>query len=91
MSTAGGDMDINLNVEEAGLDELNNLTLEDIKLKIKVLENDIRYTQNETKRLTHEINGEKYKIKENEEKIKLHKNLPWLVGHVVEVIRIKNK
>jgi 26S proteasome regulatory subunit T5 len=41
--------------------------------------------QSELKRLQHEQNHMKEQIKDNKEKIKLNKQLPYLVGNVVEV------
>lgn len=41
--------------------------------------------QDETHRLSLEHDATKEKIKENQEKIKLNKQLPYLVGNVVEV------
>ena len=36
-------------------------------------------------RITHEHHSQKEKIKENKEKIKLNKTLPYLVSNVIEV------
>ena len=41
--------------------------------------------KSETLRLQHEQSSMKEKIKDNEEKIKLNKQLPYLVANVVEV------
>ena len=41
--------------------------------------------KSEQMRLTHEQNSMKEKIKDNKEKIKVNKQLPYLVGNVVEV------
>jgi 26S proteasome regulatory subunit T5 len=43
--------------------------------------------KSENKRLTYEQMSMKEKIKENKDKIKLNKQLPYLVGNVVEVGR----
>lgn len=48
-------------------------------------ENDIKLLKNDVSRLTLEHKREKEHIKENQEKIKLNKQLPYLVGNVVEV------
>ena len=40
----------------------------------------------ELQRTTMELDSYKEKIKENQEKIKLNKQLPYLVGNIVEVI-----
>jgi len=40
-------------------------------------------------RINHETNSQKEKIKENNEKIKLNKQLPYLVGNVVEMLSME--
>ena len=42
--------------------------------------------KNDANRLNHEHTSMKEKIKENQEKIKLNKHLPYLVGNVVELL-----
>ena len=42
-------------------------------------------TQDELQRTNLELESVKEKIKENQEKIKLNKQLPYLVGNIVEV------
>ena len=42
-------------------------------------------TQDELQRTNLELESFKEKIKENQEKIKLNKQLPYLVGNIVEV------
>ena len=44
--------------------------------------------QDEATRLSLEQSGNKEKIKENQEKIKLNKQLPYLVGNVVEILDV---
>jgi len=66
--------------------EVLNATDEEINSWIRLLDNDIKVMKNECLRLTHELQREKEKIKENNDKIKLNKQLPYLVGHVVEII-----
>ncbi len=66
-------------------DEIRNSTPEEINNRIKLIDNEIKSLKNENMRLTHEQNTTKEKIKENNEKIKLNKQLPYLVGNVVEV------
>jgi ATP-dependent 26S proteasome regulatory subunit len=50
-----------------------------------MLDNEIKAMRNESNRLSHEHTNVKERIKENNEKIKLNKQLPYLVGNVVEV------
>lgn len=42
--------------------------------------------KSEVLRVTHELQAMKDKIKENTEKIKVNKTLPYLVSNVIEVI-----
>jgi 26S proteasome regulatory subunit T5 len=42
-------------------------------------------------RIRHETNSQREKIKDNTEKIKLNKQLPWLVGNVIEVLALTDE
>lgn len=44
--------------------------------------------RSETMRISHELQTMKEKIKENAEKIKVNKTLPYLVSNVIEVISV---
>jgi len=68
--------------------EILNSTPDEINNRIKLIDNEIKVLKNENTRLTHEQNAMKEKIKENNEKIKLNKQLPYLVGNVVEILDI---
>lgn len=46
--------------------------------------------KSEVLRVTHELQAMKDKIKENTEKIKVNKTLPYLVSNVIEVKKKKN-
>lgn len=59
---------------------------DDIQTRIRLLDNDIRIMKSDIQRINHETLNQKEKIKENQEKIKLNKQLPYLVGNVVEVL-----
>jgi len=67
-------------------DEIKNSSPDEINNRIKLIDNEIKVLKSETTRLTHEQNTMKEKIKENNEKIKLNKQLPYLVGNVVEIL-----
>ena len=74
-------------------DDILRSSNEDILNRTKLLENDIKVRslinnkimKSETLRLSHEQAAMKDKIKDNEEKVKLNKQLPYLVANVVEV------
>ncbi|CAG8569572.1 17372_t:CDS:2 [Funneliformis caledonium] len=77
-------------VEEDGPDDLDadimKSSTEDINKRTRLLENDIKMMKSEHMRLTHEQNNMKEKIKDNKDKIKVNKQLPYLVGNVVELL-----
>mmetsp|Transcript_9317 Transcript_9317/g.15321 ORF Transcript_9317/g.15321 Transcript_9317/m.15321 type:complete len:430 (+) Transcript_9317:41-1330(+) len=70
-------------------DEIQRMSTEDLIVRTKLLENQIKVYKNENMRLTHEKKSMGEKIKENNEKIKLNKQLPYLVGNIVEILELK--
>ncbi|KAI0802081.1 P-loop containing nucleoside triphosphate hydrolase protein [Irpex lacteus] len=62
------------------------LPTEDISTRTRLIDNDLRVIRSETLRLQHEQNVMKEKIRENGEKIKQNKVLPYLVSNVVEIL-----
>merc|ERR1719450_1159144 len=54
----------------------------------RLLDNEIRIMKSEILRVTHEQQAMKDKIKENTEKIKVNKTLPYLVSNVVEILDV---
>jgi len=69
-------------------DEILNSSADEINNRIKLIDNEIKILKNDANRLQHEHAALKEKIKENNEKIKLNKQLPYLVGNVVELLDI---
>ena len=67
-------------------DEIARADTDEIVQRTRMIENEVKVLRTETSRLLHEHNGQKEKIKENAEKIKLNKQLPYLVGNVVEIL-----
>jgi 26S proteasome regulatory subunit T5 len=65
-------------------DVLESVT-DEIMTRVRLIENDIKVMRSETLRLQHEQNTMREKIRDNKEKIKQNKVLPYLVGNVVEV------
>eukprot|EP01126_Amoeba_proteus_P034052 TRINITY_DN3374_c0_g1_i5.p1 TRINITY_DN3374_c0_g1~~TRINITY_DN3374_c0_g1_i5.p1 ORF type:complete len:263 (+),score=65.38 TRINITY_DN3374_c0_g1_i5:109-897(+) len=68
--------------------DLLNGTPNDILARARLLDSETKILQNELLLLTQEIKLLKEKTKENVEKIKLNKQLPYLVGHVVEILEL---
>ncbi|KAL9111625.1 MAG: hypothetical protein Q9227_003898 [Pyrenula ochraceoflavens] len=58
----------------------------DIINRRRLLENDLKVMKSEYQRLTHEQNTMKEKIKDNLDKIENNRQLPYLVGNVVELL-----
>nr|GMD42226.1 26S protease regulatory subunit 6A homolog [Ipomoea batatas]GMD46896.1 26S protease regulatory subunit 6A homolog [Ipomoea batatas] len=65
-------------------DQLASMSTEDIVRASRLLDNEIRILKEELQRTNLELDSFKEKIKENQEKIKLNKQLPYLVGNIVE-------
>lgn len=75
----------NDDLEDLGAEILRSST-DDIANRIKLLENDIKVMKSEQTRLSHEQSSMKEKIKDNQNKIKMNKQLPYLVGNVLEIL-----
>ncbi|KAG4111579.1 hypothetical protein ERO13_D13G112200v2 [Gossypium hirsutum] len=69
-------------------DQLASMTTEDIVRASRLLDNEIRILKEEMQRTNLELDSYKEKIKENQEKIKLNKQLPYLVGNIVEILEM---
>ncbi|KAI8388045.1 26S protease regulatory subunit 6A [Radiomyces spectabilis] len=68
--------------------EILRLAPEEIHNRTRLLENDIKVMKSEIVRLQHEQAAMKERIKDNKEKIKMNKQLPYLVGNVVELLDV---
>ncbi|SCU93236.1 LAMI_0E13674g1_1 [Lachancea mirantina] len=66
--------------------EILNLPTPELQTRTKLLDNEIRIFRSELQRLSHENNVMLEKIKDNKEKIKNNKQLPYLVANVVEIM-----
>jgi len=75
-------------VEDDLGEEIRNMSVNEIKSRTRLLDNEIRIMKSETGRIKHELNTMKDKIKENTEKIKINKTLPYLVSNVVELLDV---
>jgi 26S proteasome regulatory subunit T5 len=71
---------------ESLLAELQNASTEEIIQRARLLESEVKVLRSENQRLQHEQSTLKERIKENQDKIKLNKQLPYLVGNVVELL-----
>ncbi|KAL6898004.1 hypothetical protein ACP4OV_006600 [Aristida adscensionis] len=75
-------------VDDAEDDQLASMSTEDVVRASRLLDNEIRVHKDELQRANLELESFKEKIKENQEKIKLNKQLPYLVGNIVEILEM---
>ncbi|KAH9258455.1 hypothetical protein BASA81_003504 [Batrachochytrium salamandrivorans] len=68
--------------------EILSKTPEEIRQRAKMLENEIRIMNSELSRINRDNQSTLARIAENKEKIKLNKQLPYLVGNVVEILTL---
>lgn len=74
---------------EEGLDaEILRMSNEELLSRTRLLDNEVKIMKSEIVRVTHEQQGMKEKIKENTEKIKVNKTLPYLVSNVIEILDV---
>lgn len=66
-------------------EDILQLSADEIYQRTKLIENEIKIMQSENTRLGHEQHQLKEKMKDNLEKIKMNRQLPYLVGNIVEV------
>ncbi|CAE6381477.1 unnamed protein product [Rhizoctonia solani] len=69
-------------------EDIRNAPVEDINTRTRLIDNDIKVMRSETLRLSHEHTAMREKIRDNGEKIKQNKVLPYLVGNVVEILDV---
>ena len=56
--------------------------------RTRLLGSEINIMRNETRRIQSELTTQKDKIRENKEKIKMNKTLPYLVSNVIELLDV---
>ncbi len=68
--------------------EILEASIDEIQTRTRLLENDVKVMRSEHMRLMHEQSSKRDMIKDNSDKIKQNKTLPYLVGNVVEILDI---
>ncbi|EZG81160.1 26S protease regulatory subunit 6A-like protein [Gregarina niphandrodes] len=66
--------------------EVLGLTNEEVKQRCMLISNEVKVLQQNVAHLNHQLAFNAEQLKENEDKIKLNKQLPYLVSNVVEVL-----
>jgi len=69
-------------------DEILIMSNEEITSRTRLLDNDIKVMKSDVMRISHELQSQADKIKENTEKIKVNKTLPYLVSNVIELLDV---
>ncbi|KAL7535421.1 hypothetical protein ACHAXR_006476 [Thalassiosira sp. AJA248-18] len=67
-------------------DETAAMSIAELRQRIQLIDNEVRIFRSDIQRIQHESRGQRERIRENIEKVKLNKQLPYLVGNVVEVL-----
>jgi 26S proteasome regulatory subunit T5 len=74
-------------VEESSfLAEVGTLSNDEIRQRIRALDNEIRIMKSDIGSIRHESKQQLDHVKDNKEKIKVNKQLPYLVANVVEIV-----
>lgn len=85
VAAPGGDV----RIEEKNVDpDILAMSTDQIQTRNRLLENNIRIMKSEIMRLQHEVSTMNERLQDNLEKIKLNKQLPYLVANIVEVLDI---
>merc|ERR1712029_164304 len=66
--------------EEEMMSDIKKMSTDEITARARLLDNEIRIMRADIMRIQHEMQTQKDKIKENTEKIKVNKTLPYLVS-----------
>ena len=74
--------------EEGLMAEVKKMSTDEITARARLLDNEIRIMKADIMRIQHEMQTQKDKIKENTEKIKVNKTLPYLVSNVIEILDV---
>ncbi|KAI8505781.1 26S proteasome regulatory subunit 6A [Branchiostoma belcheri] len=74
--------------DEALGEEVMRMSTVEIISRTRLLDNEIKIMKSETMRISHELQAQREKIKENTEKIKVNKTLPYLVSNVIEILDV---
>jgi 26S proteasome regulatory subunit T5 len=72
--------------EEIEDEETRHMAVGELQQRIHLINNDIRVMKSDVQRITHESRGQRDRIRENQEKVKINKQLPYLVANVVEIL-----
>lgn len=78
-----------LGQEDEAVREISQLSTDDIIARTRLIENECKMMRSEQKRLEYEQEAMKERVKEHAEKVKMNKQLPYLVANVVELLDVE--
>ena len=64
------------------------MTTDELVSRTRLIDNDIKVMRSEVLRIQHDLQAQRDKIKENTEKIRVNKTLPYLVSNVIELLDV---
>mmetsp|Transcript_3270 Transcript_3270/g.9626 ORF Transcript_3270/g.9626 Transcript_3270/m.9626 type:complete len:425 (+) Transcript_3270:174-1448(+) len=71
--------------------EIASMSSDEIRQRTRLIENDVRVMKSELQRIKHEAESQTERTKENKDKLKLNKQLPYLVGSIIEVLDLEGE
>ena len=75
--------------DEALNQEIMRMSTDDLVTRTRLLDNEVKIMRSEQVRIKHEIQTMNDKIKENRDKVKVNKTLPYLVSNVIELLDVE--
>jgi len=86
-STAGNDSASQIE-DDVLPEEVLRMSTDEIISRTRMIDNEIKVMRSEVLRIGHDLSAQRDKIKENTEKIRVNKTLPYLVSNVVELLDV---
>lgn len=81
-------MEVDGDIEDQVMSDIKRMSTDEIQARARLLDNEIKIMRSDIMRIQHELQTQKDKIKENNEKIKVNKTLPYLVANVIEILDV---
>lgn len=69
-------------------EDIMSMSTEDIRMLTRQMEDQTRMFKSDIMTLQHETKSQQEAIKDNKAKIKMNKQLPYLVGNVIEILDV---
>ncbi len=69
--------------------QISELNTDQLQGRVRMFDNNIRVMKSESARLQHELTSKQAAITENLAKVKMNKQLPYLVASVVEILKLE--